>query len=75
VARIRGQAQRAVHLSTATHESGDCGTVWLHAPEHGRPMWNGMQIHLFHPEGGEADAGIDGSDLSAYCSAQGKRQE
>ena len=22
--------------------------IYLHAPEHGRPMWNGMQIHLFH---------------------------
>src|SRR6476661_3162344 len=22
--------------------------IYFHAPEHGRPMWNGMQIHLFH---------------------------
>ena len=22
--------------------------IYLNAPEHGRPMWNGMQIHLFH---------------------------
>jgi hypothetical protein len=22
--------------------------IYLHAPEHGRPMWNGLQIHLFH---------------------------
>jgi hypothetical protein len=22
--------------------------IYLHAPKHGRPMWNGMQIHLFH---------------------------
>jgi hypothetical protein len=22
--------------------------IYIHAPEHGRPMWNGMQIHLFH---------------------------
>jgi len=22
--------------------------IYLHAPEHGRPMWNGMQIHIFH---------------------------
>ncbi len=21
--------------------------IYFHAPEHGRPMWNGMQIHLF----------------------------
>ena len=21
--------------------------IYLHAPQHGRPMWNGMQIHLF----------------------------
>jgi hypothetical protein len=21
--------------------------IYIHAPEHGRPMWNGMQIHLF----------------------------
>jgi hypothetical protein len=24
----------------------DCG-IYLHAPEHGRPMWCGMQIHIF----------------------------
>jgi hypothetical protein len=22
--------------------------IYIHAPEHGRPMWNGMQVHLFH---------------------------
>src|SRR5260370_14255791 len=22
--------------------------IYFHVPEHGRPMWNGMQIHLFH---------------------------
>ena len=22
--------------------------IYLHAPEHGRPMWCGMEIHLFH---------------------------
>lgn len=22
--------------------------IYIHAPEHGRPIWNGMQIHLFH---------------------------
>ena len=22
--------------------------IYLHAPEHGRPMWCGMQIHIFH---------------------------
>ncbi|HEV2447683.1 MAG TPA: DUF1080 domain-containing protein, partial [Candidatus Sulfopaludibacter sp.] len=22
--------------------------IYLHAPEHGRPMWCGMEIHIFH---------------------------
>jgi hypothetical protein len=22
--------------------------IYFHAPEHGRPMWNGMELHLFH---------------------------
>lgn len=22
--------------------------IYIHAPEHGRPIWNGMQFHLFH---------------------------
>lgn len=22
--------------------------IYIHAPEHGRPMWNGMELHLFH---------------------------
>jgi hypothetical protein len=22
--------------------------IYMHAPEHGRPIWNGMQFHLFH---------------------------
>ncbi|MGH9631576.1 MAG: 3-keto-disaccharide hydrolase [Bryobacteraceae bacterium] len=22
--------------------------IYIHAPEHGRPMWNGIEIHLFH---------------------------
>jgi hypothetical protein len=24
--------------------------IYFHAPEHGRPMWNGMQIHLFQQQ-------------------------
>lgn len=24
--------------------------IYLHAPEHGRPMWNGMQIHVFQQQ-------------------------
>jgi hypothetical protein len=24
--------------------------IYLHAPEHGRPMWNGMLLHLFHQQ-------------------------
>jgi hypothetical protein len=24
--------------------------IYLHAPEHGRPMWNGMQIHIFQQQ-------------------------
>jgi hypothetical protein len=24
--------------------------IYFHAPRHGRPMWNGMQIHLFHQQ-------------------------
>src|SRR6202051_92725 len=22
--------------------------IYFHVPEHGRPMWNGIQIHIFH---------------------------
>ena len=44
---------RLVNMKTSTFEVNffkgwmDSG-IYLHAPEHGRPMWNGMQIHLFH---------------------------
>ena len=35
--------------------------IYFHAPEHGRPMWNGMQIHIFQQKDDDARAAVHGS--------------
>ena len=49
--------------------------IYLHAPEHGRNMWCGMKINIFHQVDAEARARIDGLDLSARAAAQSQRQK
>ena len=49
--------------------------IYLHAPEHGRNMWCGMKINIFHQVDETPGAGIDGLDLSAGAAAQGEREE
>lgn len=37
--------------------------IYLHAPEHGRPIWNGMQFHIFHNNAEQPQVSSNGAIL------------
>ena len=49
--------------------------IYFHAPEHGRPMWNGMQIHIFQQQDETPMPQSMGAIFPVVAAAQSQRQE